>query len=127
MIDFSNFKADGSAPIYQQILMYVKRGIAAGTIADGEELPSRRALSVLLGINPNTAQKAFSMLESEGIISSSHGVNSIITADPKKVKKLQEELLASDVISAVSALKQGGLSLEQALALMAHYWEETKV
>lgn len=127
MIDFSNFKADGSAPIYQQILMYVKRGIAAGTIADGEELPSRRALSVLLGINPNTAQKAFSMLESEGIISSSHGVNSIITADPKKVKNLQEELLASDVISAVSALKQSGLSLEQALALMAHYWEEAKV
>ena len=124
MIDFSNFKAEGNTPIYQQILLYIKRGLVSGTVKDGDELPSRRALSVLLGINPNTAQKAFSMLEAEGLIASSHGVTSIVTAAPERVEKLREELIAADVINAASALKQSGLSLEQALALMAHYWGE---
>ena len=124
MIDFSKFKAEGNAPIYQQIRLFVKRGIVSGIIKDGDELPSRRALSVLLGINPNTAQKAFSLLEEEGLISSSHGVASVVTLDEEKTERVRSELIASDIIGAASAFKQSGLSLEQAIALMAHYWEE---
>lgn len=124
MIDFGNFKAEGNAPIYQQILLYIKRGIVAGTIRDGDELPSRRALSVLLSINPNTAQKAFSLLEDEGLIESSHGVASRVTVDEEKISRVREELIETDILGAASALKQSGLTLEQALALMAHYWEE---
>ena len=62
MITFDDFKADGKLPVYQQILDYIKRGAVAGTIADGDELPSRRVLSARLGINPNTVQKAFALL-----------------------------------------------------------------
>ena len=47
---------DGSL-IYQQILLFIKRGVIVGTIKDGDELPSRRVLSALLGVNPNTVQK----------------------------------------------------------------------
>ena len=65
MISFDEFKADGRLPVYQQILDYIKRGAVAGTIADGDELPSRRVLSARLGINPNTVQKAFALLEDE--------------------------------------------------------------
>ena len=32
-------------------------GAVSGTIRDGDELPSRRVLSALLGVNPNTVQK----------------------------------------------------------------------
>ena len=93
MISFESFKPDNSSPIYLQILAFVKRGVAAGIIKDGDELPSRRALSVLLGINPNTVQRAFSMLEEEGIISSSHGVTSVVTAPSERVDNLKEEIV----------------------------------
>ena len=58
MISFDNFIIEDGSPIYQQILLHIKRGVVAGTVADGDELPSRRFLSALLGVNPNTVQKA---------------------------------------------------------------------
>ena len=68
MLSFSHLILADGVPIYQQILRYVKLGIAGGTIAHGEELPSRRVVSALLGVNPNTVQKAYRLLEEEGLI-----------------------------------------------------------
>ena len=70
MIQFDSFMQAEGVPIYQQIIRYVKQGIAAGTIRDGEELPSRRVLSALLAVNPNTVQKAYRMMEEEGLVES---------------------------------------------------------
>ena len=47
---------DSGTPIYLQIIDFIKGGLAAGTIVYGDELPSRRVLSAILGINPNTVQ-----------------------------------------------------------------------
>ena len=66
MISFDDFLLLPGTPIYWQIILYLKRGIAAGTVANGDELPSRRTLSALLGVNPNTVQKAYRLLEEEG-------------------------------------------------------------
>ena len=60
---FDNFTLADGYPIYLQIIRHIKQGIAAGTIRNQEEIPSRRALSALLGVNPNTIQKAYRMLE----------------------------------------------------------------
>ena len=62
MISFESFIMEDGMPIYLQIILFVKRGIIAGVIVDGDELPSRRVLSALLGVNPNTVQKAYRML-----------------------------------------------------------------
>ena len=50
MISFEYFEMENGIPIYLQILLYIKRGIVAGTIKDNDELPSRRVLSALLGV-----------------------------------------------------------------------------
>ena len=63
MISFDGFTIEDGSPIYLQIILYIKRCIIAGTIVDGDELPSRRVLSALLGVNPNTIQKAYRLLE----------------------------------------------------------------
>ena len=54
MVSFEGFRAVDGVPIYLQIQTYIRRGCVAGTIRDGDELPSRRVLSALLGVNPNT-------------------------------------------------------------------------
>ena len=81
MIQFDSFMQAEGVPIYQQIIRYVKQGIAAGTIRDGEELPSRRVLSALLAVNPNTVQKAYRMMEEEGLVESHTGAKSCVHAD----------------------------------------------
>ena len=63
-------------PIYEQVRDGLRRLIVSGAIADGEKLPSVRALASQLAINPNTIQRAYSELESEGYAASVPGKGS---------------------------------------------------
>ena len=44
----------------------LRRLIVSGAIADGDKLPSVRALATQLAINPNTIQRAYNELEANG-------------------------------------------------------------
>ncbi|MBR4074691.1 MAG: GntR family transcriptional regulator [Firmicutes bacterium] len=123
MITFEKFIMDDSGPIYAQIIRYVKRGIVAGNIVDGDEMPSRRVLSSLLGVNPNTIQKSYRILEEEGIIQSHAGAKSYVVLDPEKVTTIRTELIESDVGAIIGAMKQSGVSKEEALKLIDRLWE----
>ncbi|MCQ2508744.1 MAG: GntR family transcriptional regulator, partial [Dorea sp.] len=118
MILFDGFSPVDGTPIYIQILMFIKRGAIAGAIVDGDELPSRRFLSSLLGINPNTVQKAFRLLEEEGLIESRSGAKSYMTLDDNKLKRLRNELLSEEIHGIVVSLKQMGISKEEAISLI---------
>ena len=110
-------------PIYLQIILFVKRGIIAGVIVDGDELPSRRVLSALLGVNPNTVQKAYRMLEEEGLIQSHSGAKSYVVLNSAVKERIRSELLESDAKSVIHSLRQMGLTKEDAVALIEKYWE----
>ncbi len=123
MISFASFTMEDTGPIYLQIITYIKRGIVAGTVRDGDELPSRRVLSALLGVNPNTVQKAYRMLEEEALILSHAGAKSYVAADGTTVARLRQELLKTDARGVITALKQMGLSKEDALSLIEYQWD----
>ena len=94
MISFDGFVLRPDAPIYLQILLFVKRGAVAGTIADGDELPSRRMLSALLGVNPNTIQKAYQDMESRGIIYSVAGRGNFVSSPAAAGSLKRQECMA---------------------------------
>ena len=124
MISFENFiMADGS-PIYLQILLYIKRGIIAGLICDGDELPSRRVLSALLGVNPNTVQKAYKLLEEEGLILSRVGAKSCVVVTENKLVEIRAELLEADAKEAVAKLRLMGVSKQEAHDLIDRFWDD---
>ena len=123
MITFDHFKLEEGMPIYLQILLYIKRGIIAGSIVSGDELPSRRVMSALLGINPNTVQKAYRMLEEEGLISSHSGAKSYVDVTEEKIKKVRQELMENDAKGIVTVMKQMGLTKDEAVALIETFWE----
>ena len=123
MISFTCFELENGIPIYQQILLYIKRGIVAGTIKDNDELPSRRVLSALLGVNPNTVQKAYRMLEEEGFIQSRSGTKSYMVLDEAKIEATRRQLIAEEARSLVDRFRSMGLEKEEVLALVEKYWE----
>lgn len=123
MISFEQFRMEDGVPIYLQILLYIKRGMVAGTVVDGDELPSRRMLSALLSVNPNTVQKAYRMLEEEGLIQSHLGAKSYAVVSGEKITQIRTELLENDAQNVVRTLKQMGVTREEALALIVKYWE----
>ena len=59
--------------MYEQIKEQLEKFILNGTIAPGEQIPSVRSLSLQLSINPNTILKAYSELDTQGIIYSVPG------------------------------------------------------
>ena len=114
MVSFEGFRAVDGVPIYLQIQTYIRRGCVAGTIRDGDELPSRRVLSALLGVNPNTVQKAYRLLEEEGVLVSRAGARSCVQVDGAQVARIREALLREEVGDLVSALRQMGVTREEA-------------
>ncbi len=123
MLSFDSLVLEEGMPIYLQILLFVKRGVAAGVVQDGDELPSRRVLSALLGVNPNTVQKAYRLLEEEGLVRSHSGAKSCVVLDAETAGRVRSELLEQDAKNIAGAMRQMGLSKEEALALLAKYWE----
>ena len=125
MISFQAFRQTDGTPIYLQIIRYIQQGLAAGTIQDGDELPSRRVVSALLAVNPNTVQKAFRLLEDEGLIASHSGAKSYVTVDEGKLAALRQTLLREELRAVTRSLRQMGIAREDALRLISEFWEET--
>lgn len=122
MISFDSFLMEAGIPIYLQIILFIKRGMVSGRIQPGDELPSRRTLSALLGVNPNTIQKAYRMLEEEGLVSSHAGAKSYVVLDEQALARLRSQLLENDAKTVIAAMKQMGLSKADALSLIETYW-----
>ena len=65
-------------PIYEQVKDSLRRAIITGVIKADEKVPSVRDLAGQLAINPNTIQKAYRELETEGYIYSVPGKGSFV-------------------------------------------------
>ena len=124
MIDFEGFVQTEGQPIYLQIMRYIKQGLASGIIADGEELPSRRALSAYLTVNPNTVQKAYRLLEEEGLVQSHAGAKSYICATEQQRAALRRERTENELRGMVRNMKGMGLTAKEAAALVEKLYAE---
>ena len=123
MLDFDSYKQEKGTPIYLQLIGYIKSCIASGTVCDGDELPSRRWLSARLAINPNTVQKAFAMLEEEGLIVSRGGSGSVFTLSEDKAERIRGELFEAEMKKLVRDMKKSGMAYEDAMELLKESWE----
>ena len=81
-------------------------------------------LSALLGVNPNTVQKAYRMLEDEGLIASHSGAKSYMVLNDETIARVRGQLLEGDAVNIVTAMKQMGLSKAEAIALLENYWDK---
>lgn len=99
------FKLDlkSGVPFHRQIVDQIRYGIASDRLMPGEQLPTVRALSVHLQVNPNTVRKSYSELEILGILDTQQGTGTFvgnkqveIGADEKKrmMRQICDELVA---------------------------------
>jgi GntR family transcriptional regulator len=98
-------------PVYRQIINQACAAVAAGAFKAGDQLPTIRALSGRLNVNPNTVAKAYRELELKGVIVSERGSGSFIQAQPTaprakekkaKLKNLYHRLLADAASSGLT-------------------------
>lgn len=122
VVDFSELKLNEESPIYMQIVRYVKIKMVNRQVRDGDELPSRRVLSAVLEVNPNTIQKAYRLMEEEGILVSFAGSKSLLQFDESLIDKYRKELLAVEAEKYIEEVKKMGLTAEEAVALIKENW-----
>ena len=84
-----------SKPIYEQIKEGLRRLVITGAIAKDEKLPSVRELASELAINPNTIQRAYRELETEGYIYTVSGKGSF-AAEQSDVNGRRNEALLKE-------------------------------
>src|SRR6266576_2728782 len=80
-----NFKS--GKPVYLQVVDQIKAAAASGTVQTGEPLPSIRPLAEELRVNRNTIAKAYTELESQGIIETIPGKGCFLKPNNSPLKK----------------------------------------
>ncbi|MDC3414524.1 GntR family transcriptional regulator [Aquibacillus sp. 3ASR75-11] len=77
-------------PIYEQLVDKLKALIINEVLQQDEKLPSVRTLAQQITVNPNTIQKAYRELETQGFIYSIKGKGSFVS--PTAISENKEEL-----------------------------------
>lgn len=67
-------------PAYRQLVDQIRLQVAGGRLRPGDEIPSTRALSAELGLNPMTISRAYTLLEEEGILERRPGLPLVVRA-----------------------------------------------
>ena len=123
MVSFEQLVLNDRSPIYLQIVRFVQRGIISGAIQNQEELPSRRVLSSLLSVNPNTVQRTYKIMEDEGLIESRTGAKSCISITEDRLVRIRKQLVTEEIRSAITIFKQMGLSRQETLDQINALWD----
>ena len=89
----------------------------------GSRLPSVRQLAMDLSINPNTIQRAYAQLETEGLIYSVKGKGNFV-ADTQQIKKKNREDYRRELMETVQKGKSLGFSEEELVSEVEHSYEE---
>jgi GntR family transcriptional regulator len=100
MIFQINYKS--GKPIYLQVVDQIKAAAASGALQTGEALPSIRPLAEELRVNRNTIAKAYSELESLGVVETQPGRGCFLRENHAALRKdVRRKLLTEEIDAAI--------------------------
>lgn len=102
-------------PIYMQIADTLCERIMAGEWQAEERMPSVRDVAAGLGVNPNTALRAFDYLQGNDIIHSRRGEGYYLSPEAEKavVKLHRRQFMEDEVPYFLSKMKMLGITWQE--------------
>jgi GntR family transcriptional regulator len=95
-----NFKS--GMPVYLQVVEQIKAAAASGALKPGDALPCIRPLAEELRVNRNTIAKAYSELESLGVIETQQGKGCFLKGKASPLKKdVRRKMLIEEIDRAI--------------------------
>ena len=114
-------------PIYLQIIEEIKTRIVRGEYTAGSQVPPVRELAIEAGVNPNTVQRAFAQLESEGILKSDRTRGRFVTDEKSVLGELRKTMSSRFVTGMIKGMKELGMSDDEIIeAVSRQVKEESK-
>lgn len=115
-------------PIYEQLVEKIKELIIKEVLKENEQLPSVRALSNDLTINPNTIQKAYRELESQGYIYSIPGKgNFVANIKNKNLNREKIDKISSEIKKLVLEGTYLGMTKQEVLDILEEIFNMKEV
>lgn len=118
-IDFSS-----EIPIYEQIRREIIKAFAKGDLGFSQSLPSVRQLGSDIGVNLHTVNKAYKLLEEDGIITMDRRYGSRIVDETLEINTKQEEKISEELEFITALAKVKGLEKDEFLEDVDKLWEK---
>ena len=112
------WKFDGNAPIYAQLVDQMKLGIVSGEWIPGQRIPAVRELAVDAGVNPNTMQRALQELERQGLMFSQRTSGRFVTEDREMIEDAKRTLANRHISAFIRQMQALGYTRQEILALL---------
>lgn len=110
-------------PLYEQLISSIEESVLLNLLVGDEKIPSVRALSVQLGINPNTIQKAYTDLERRNITYSVPGSGRFVTKNAKQLLQADNTEDIQKLKEVLSSLKLFGVTKEDILTILNEVYD----
>lgn len=110
-------------PLYEQVTEKFRTLIYQGVLPADSRIPSVRQLAMELSINPNTIQRAYMMLEQEGLIYPVKGKGNFV-ADTQKIQEESKENFWQEFLELVRKGNHTGFEEEELIALVQRGYKE---
>jgi GntR family transcriptional regulator len=78
-------------PVYRQVMDQIKYYVAAGTLRQGDSIPSIRVLAKEMSVNPTTIVKAYSELQHEGVVELKQGKGVFVSGGGPAMSKGEQK------------------------------------
>ena len=101
-------------PIYEQIVERFENLIVKGALEPGSQMPSVRQMAAELSINPNSIQKAYTVLEQEGYIYPVKGRGSFV-AEGSSIREKRRQMSLDRLDGCLREVRELGMSREECL------------
>ena len=102
-------------PAYRQLVDQIRLQVAGGRLQPGDEIPSTRALSAKLGLNPMTISRAYALLEDEGILERRPGLPLVVRARSGATRATSRSVQLTRALHPVASVaRQLGISGKEA-------------
>lgn len=119
-IDLKNRKL-----IYEQVVDNIKQMVIKGVLKEESKLPSVRELSKELTVNPNTIQKAYKKLESDGYIYTVTGLGCFVAArEHIQIDNKRTQAMLEDLRAIVRELIYAGMNESKIIKIIKEEFEE---
>ena len=112
-------------PIFEQIVASVEELVLRGMMKPDEQMPSVRALSAELGINPNTIQKSYAELERRGVIYSVATRGSFVSSDVGELRAKSKASLLASLERELEDAKNKTVTRADVLSLVERIWRDS--
>lgn len=112
------------APVYLQIVSRIRADILREVYKPDQQIPSVRQLAFEAGVNPNTMQKAFAVLEAERLFVTRGTVGRFITTDTEVLGQARQILHRETIARLVEEAQAVGISPDRLIEGIQAYVTE---